>query len=190
MKSGGKSMRWQRWQQAEVVTDPVQKVLERVQDFGAAKAAVVVVAATVQAVLADLFGGMLVILVAAAVFDTLYGRRVAHILEDFDPLEASKGLHSKIIGILLACSVRWFEWWFAQQAVFGGFNTEGMLATGIAALLFAAEIESINRHRVRFGRGPVPLIGTFLEWVRTTAERLGARPQNGELKRRKDDKKP
>lgn len=181
-------MKWSR--HFEVISEPAMKLAERLQDFGPAKVFIVGLVTTFHAVLADLFGGMLVLLVVFAFFDTMYGGAVAKARNPptYSMLEAQKGFHSKIIGILLACGVRAFEWWFAQQEIFGNFDTQGALATAIAALLFAADLDSINQHRIRFGRGPVPLLGTAIEWIRRTAERLGAQPTEREFRRRKEDR--
>ncbi len=160
----------------------------RLQEIPVGTGKVAMLLGVAQAVLHDLTFGIFVLLIVSGIADTIYGRRVAHALDEFDSMKAEMGLHSKIMGLILALLVRGFElWWEIASAgtTFEGFHTYGALAAAIAVTLFVSDLKSIEEKRMRFGQGPIPVLGTFLKQLDRIATALGA--PDGQLVRRRDD---
>lgn len=125
----------------------------------------------------DILFGILLLLVASGIWDTMYGRRVAHSTNTYDSLKAEMGFHSKVMGIVLVLLVRGFEWWWAACIAGSGvdqMHTHGALAAAIAVTLFRNDIKSIQDHRMRFGQGKIPILGKILDLMDSVAVRLGA----------------
>lgn len=157
-------------------------------DVPGAKAVGVAIGA-MQAVVQDLSFGIFFLLIISGVADTVYGRRQAKALGEFDPLKAEIGLHSKIMGLVLTLLVRGFELWWSDAATgtaIDGLHTHGAMAAAIAVTLFISDIKSIEDKRARFGQRPLPILGPILELMDRMATVLGA-PVEDDLLRRHDD---
>ena len=145
---------------------------------------------TVQAVVQDLSFGIFFLLIISGVADTVYGRRQAKALGEFDPLKAELGLHSKMMGIVLTLLVRGFELWWSNAATgtaVDGMHTHGVMAAAIAVTLFISDIESIEEKRARFGQRPLPILGPILRMMNRMATALGAPEEDAILRRREDN---
>lgn len=149
----------------------------------------------VQAVWADVFTFLAVLVFLSGLADTLYGRRLHKILGTYDPQKAEIGLHGKIMGLTLALFIRGLEYWMRVYAVPDEplLHTRGFIAVAILLTLFAQDLRSIQEKRERFGMGPIPVFTPILRWLEALADRFAGVPtrERGEEmldgRRRHDD---
>jgi hypothetical protein len=123
----------------------------------------------VQFLTADVFTGIISLVAVAGGVDYLYGRKIARLTQTFEPLKADFGLHNKIVGIILLLIVRSFEHWLTKIDLMDlgwELNTHGMMAVGLAVLLLAKELDSIDHHRQTLGGAPWPVFDQFLALLR------------------------
>lgn len=128
-----------------------------------------IIAGGLQWCAADLFTGILVLVFISGAVDYLYGRRIAKLQGTFDSLKADFGLHSKILSIILLFIVRAFEFWLSQLEILDlgwTITTHGLLAVGLAVILLAKELDSIDHHRQTLGGEPWPVFDQLLGLMR------------------------
>lgn len=143
-------------------------------------------------VMAEAFIPLLFLLVLSGSADTVYGRRMAILLDQYDELKAEIGLQSKMMGVVMACLIWGFElWWglMVQSGPFAGWHTHGFLSAAVALTLFVADLKSIQEKRERFGQRPLPVIGRVLDFIDRLASAMGAPDQDSELVKRRGDHK-
>lgn len=142
-------------------------------------------------VTADGFAFLVLLLVASGTADTIYGRTMAHRLNQYDQAKADIGLHSKIMGVVLALLIWGFELWWANALVDGplnGLHTAGFLSAAVALTLFVNDLKSIQEKRMRFGQPPLPVLSQVLAFLDRLASIMGAPKENAPLvERRRGD---
>lgn len=132
----------------------------------------------------DAFALLLLLLVASGTADTIYGRAMAHRLDRYDQVKADIGLHSKIMGVVLALLIWGFELWWAttvQASPLASLHTYGCLSAAVAVTLFVNDLKSIQEKRVRFGQPPLPVLTQVLAVIDRLAAALGAPPEDAPL---------
>lgn len=110
-----------------------------------------------------LFGGILILVIAASILDWYYGRALAKRDGVYDRDIARFGLVNKIAGVAFVLMVYGFEFWMSSNT---GFSTGGFGAAALGAALFASELESFHDARLKGGMRRIPLASSFIEWAR------------------------
>lgn len=171
-----------------VVMAPIWRL--RFQDLPDAAKMAGILVGVLQAIVHDLSFGIFGLMILSGVMDTIYGRRVARAMGEYDQIKAEIGLQSKFMGLAIALLIRGFELWLAtwtNGSTLDGWQTHGALAAAIAATLFVQDISSIQEKRERYGQGKIPVLGHILTAMSRVATALGAPQPDAKPNRRKDD---
>jgi hypothetical protein len=118
--------------------------------------------------------GLLLILMFVSLLDFLLGSEIARRNGTYDPNLARGGMIGKATGVLLVLIV-----WSVEALIdaAGLIDTHAALATALAVVLLAVEIESFDQHRETLTGRPTPLIRPIIDFLRGFAE--GAIPRAG-----------
>lgn len=145
-------------------------MIERFQDVGVPGKVTAAAAAAAQAIIGDYFAWALVVLAISNLFDWIAGRWAARAQKRFSKTESRRGMLRKIIAMMVVFVVRLIELVFEQSGVI---NTHGLFAVGACSLLVYEDLESLERHRMALGAGPIPGLSTLLAKLRelTTGDR-------------------
>lgn len=139
----------------------------RIQDTGTGGKASALGGAALQLLLADAFFWLFWILVVANAADWVGGRFAARARGEFSKTLSRRGLQGKAIALAVLLIIRTVE---AVLTYVGGPigipSTNGWAASAIAAALIYEDIESLDRHRMSLGHGPIPVLGTALAKLR------------------------
>jgi hypothetical protein len=114
----------------------------------------VVAAAVWQYLLGHLFLLFMVLLLPSGLFDWWWGVKAARLRGDYDETMSIMGWHSKVAGLVLAGFV-----WIIEQAIVPASN--GMMATAVALTFLLFDLRGIDRKRITWGGGPVPVLHQF-----------------------------
>ena len=145
-------------------------IAERVQEAGIPGKLSAAVAAGAQAVIGDYFTWALAVLAISNLFDWIAGRWAARSEKRFSKTESRRGMFRKIIAMMVVFVIRMVELVLEQTGVVA---TGGLFATGACALLIYEDLESLERHRMALGAGPIPGLSSLLAKMRqlTTGDR-------------------
>lgn len=143
---------------------------DRIQETGAAGKVTALLAGAAQAIVGDYFVWALAVLAVSNLFDWLAGRWAARAQKRFSKTESRRGMLRKIIAMMVVFVVRLIELVLEQAGVV---NTNGLFAVGACALLVYEDLESLERHRMALGAGPIPGLSALLAKLRelTTGDR-------------------
>lgn len=124
--------------------------------------------------LADPFSTLLPFLVLANAWDWLYGRRAAHLRDEFDDRLSAIGLHGKIGAFSIVLLLRALEWWGGHN---GFLETSGLLACVVTFALIMEDVRSIQRKRETLGLGKIPLLSPVLDLFGAALDHLVPGPR-------------
>jgi phage-related holin len=143
---------------------------ERIQETGAPGKITALLASVAQAIVGDYFVWALAVLAISNFFDWIAGRWAARAQGRFSKTESRKGLFRKVIAVMVVLLVRLIELVLDQAGVI---STGGLFAVGACALLVYEDLESLERHRMALGAGPIPGLSSLLAKLRelTTGDR-------------------
>lgn len=137
--------------------------LARFQDPSPGQALATALIAAVQAALGDVFVWMLALLLFSGFCDWIAGRWAARAEKRFSKTESRRGVLRKSIAIAVVLIVRVIELILWR---FGIVDTGGLFAAGVTAWLAYEDLESLERHRMALGAGPIPLLSSILAKMR------------------------
>lgn len=180
---------------SHAVLAPLQRILESPWS----DRLVGVAAAALTTLWNDIFIILWFLALASAVTDTVYGRRLHLILEDYDPRTAEIGLHGKLAGLTMAIIVRGVEWAVAARLLvtlegLNGFSFlafvvgQGLFSAAMAATLLGQDLRSIQEKRERFGQEPIPVFTAAMRLLDKAVRVVtGAPPPDSEIRHRRED---
>lgn len=126
--------------------------------------------AAFQALVADAFSPLLLILIASHWLDYRLGCAVAvHVRHNFTEARSYTGRLSKMSGIALLLLIRIAEAWLSG---YGFTETGGMVAAALGFGLLIQDVRSIERKRVELGAGPIPGLSAILATLDTLQQRV------------------
>lgn len=149
-------------------------LVDRLQDAGTGGKVAAVLGAIAQAALGDVFVWILGLLFISNLCDWIAGRWAARAERRFSKTESRHGVLRKSIAIAVVMIVRLVELILTRFGAEVGIpSTGGLLAAAITAWLVFEDLESIERHRMALGSGPIPLLSSALAKLRelTTGDR-------------------
>lgn len=126
-------------------------------------------AAAVQAMVGDIFTGVILAAAAFEALDWYWGRLSAKKRGDFSVDVAALGRRTKILDVLLIVGIRLIEAWLGARGVV---HTGGFVATAIAAGLLADNADSIEAHRQELGLRPLWGVSHAVRAFRALSERF------------------
>ena len=137
--------------------------------------AMALLAALIQYVQTDAFGGTLAVVLITGILDYYFGVRASKYLGIYDPRIAHAGAMGKITGVMLLFVTRLMEHLVYTQGIL---NTKGAVATAIGMSLILVDIQSIAHHRETFGAQPIPVLAQCLDLLhRVVRAKLPAPPE-------------
>jgi phage-related holin len=138
------------------LTAPVDRLLDAP---GWAKG-IAIIAALVQYIETDAFGGTLTLVVVTGIIDFYVGTKAARWLGVYDPRMAHAGAMGKVTGVLFLLITRLMEHFLFTESLL---NTRGAVATAIGMSLVLVDLQSIAHHRETFGATPIPVLSQCLD---------------------------
>lgn len=138
-------------------------IVERVQDVGVPGKITALMAGAAQAIIGDYFVWALAVLALSNFFDWIAGRWAARSEKRFSKTESRRGWMRKFVAAMVVLIVRLIEFVLMNAGVV---DTRGLFAVGMCALLIYEDLESLERHRITLGAGPIPGLSPVLAKLR------------------------
>lgn len=109
--------------------------------------------AVVALVMPDAFSWMFLLLAVSNLADWVLGRHAARARDEYDRTKSRNGLYSKASQMVVLLILRTLEF---VLTLMGLPSTLGLASAAIALALIVEDMESIERHGIALGGGPIP----------------------------------
>lgn len=119
--------------------------------------------AVVALVMPDAFSWMFLLLAVSNLADWVLGRHAARAQDRYDRTKSRNGLYSKASQMVVLLILRTLEF---VLTLIGLPSTLGLASAAIALALIVEDIESIERHGIALGGGPIPGLSAALSKIR------------------------
>lgn len=159
----------------EYIVEPLLSTFARLQDPDSVMLAGGVAGVAAGAFIPDAFFWLFLLLLATNLLDWLLGRHSARAAGRYDRTRSRNGLVGKAAQLGIVLILRSLEA-ILTIAVSGIPSTMGLASAAVALMLVVEDVESVERHGIELGGGPVPGLSAVLDKLRaiTGSERRGS----------------